>query len=212
MSKNKTNYYYKGKRYKMMKEKLESEYGQELVIKIFDKANENLNKLYKKYENVSKDEKFHLYNSILPRIAMYQILSEELNSDKAMKITEETVKDVCTKIGNILGEMTSLPGMSSLFLQIFRIKVKKKFGDTSGFTQKFYNTEDGSLRFDTQKCPYCKYSKECGCPEIIHTFCDSDIYCYGNLPKIKFSRTQTLGTGGECCDFHLKKVKKKNNK
>ena len=190
MSKNKTNYYYKGKRYKMMKEKLESEYGQELVIKIFDKAGENLNKLYK----------------------MYQILSEELNSDKAMEITEETVKDVCTKIGNILGKITSLPGMSSLFLQIFRIKVKKKFGDTSGFTQKFYNTEDGSLRFDTLKCPYCKYSKECGCPEIIHTFCDSDIYCYGNLPKIEFNRTQTLGTGGDCCDFYLKKVKKKNNK
>ncbi|MBQ8603343.1 MAG: L-2-amino-thiazoline-4-carboxylic acid hydrolase [Oscillospiraceae bacterium] len=36
---------------------------------------------------------------------------------------------------------------------------------------------------------------------MTHNFCDSDIYCYGNLPGIKFERTQTLGTGGSCCDF-----------
>lgn len=35
----------------------------------------------------------------------------------------------------------------------------------------------------------------------MQVFCDSDFATYGNLPGIKFERTQTLGSGGQCCDF-----------
>ncbi|MCR4731384.1 MAG: L-2-amino-thiazoline-4-carboxylic acid hydrolase, partial [Saccharofermentans sp.] len=28
---------------------------------------------------------------------------------------------------------------------------------------------------------------------------------YGNLKKLGFTRSQTLGKGGECCDFHFYK-------
>lgn len=32
-------------------------------------------------------------------------------------------------------------------------------------------------------------------------FCKSGDMCYGSMKKITFKRTQTLGTGGEYCDF-----------
>ena len=32
-------------------------------------------------------------------------------------------------------------------------------------------------------------------------FCECDNYTYGGLKKMGFTRTQTLGTGGELCDF-----------
>ncbi len=33
-------------------------------------------------------------------------------------------------------------------------------------------------------------------------FCDVDDVTYGGLRKIGFTRTKTLGYGGDCCDFH----------
>lgn len=60
-------------------------------------------------------------------------------------------------------------------------------------------------QFNILKCPYVKYCAELGCPELAHIFCNNDIYAYGSLEGIQFLRTQTLGTGGEKCDFLLKR-------
>lgn len=56
---------------------------------------------------------------------------------------------------------------------------------------------------DITTCPYCRYAKSLGCPELMSVFCDSDFATYGNLPGIKFKRSQTLGTGGSYCDFRF---------
>lgn len=37
----------------------------------------------------------------------------------------------------------------------------------------------------------------------IGCFCDVDDVTYGGLKKIGFTRTKTLGYGGDCCDFHF---------
>lgn len=44
-----------------------------------------------------------------------------------------------------------------------------------------------------------------GCPEACRFFCECDNYAFGDLKKVGFRRTQTLGTGGDCCDFHFYK-------
>ena len=45
----------------------------------------------------------------------------------------------------------------------------------------------------------------CGCPEVCRFFCECDNYAFGDLKKVGFRRTQTLGTGGDCCNFHFYK-------
>ena len=45
--------------------------------------------------------------------------------------------------------------------------------------------------------------KENGCEELCHLFCDVDDVTYGGLKKIGFTRTKTLGYGGDCCNFHF---------
>ena len=75
------------------------------------------------------------------------------------------------------------------------------------FKSHFYEAElakKTELKFEITACPYCKHCAELDCPELVRTFCTSDSYCYGNLPGVTFKRTQTLGTGGECCDFYFK--------
>ena len=39
-------------------------------------------------------------------------------------------------------------------------------------------------------------------------FCDNDVYSYGNIPGLKFTRTKTIGAGDELCDFKMELVKK----
>lgn len=48
---------------------------------------------------------------------------------------------------------------------------------------------------------------ENGCAELCRLFCDVDDVSYGGLRKMGFSRTKTLGYGGDCCDFHFFKKK-----
>jgi len=45
--------------------------------------------------------------------------------------------------------------------------------------------------------------QENGCPELCPLFCDVDDVTYGGLHKLGFSRTKTLGCGGDCCDFRF---------
>lgn len=203
MKKLNIEFFNKNSTYQILKSILKSKCNEETIENIWNKAGENLEILAKKYSDLPKAEHMHVYNKILPRIAMYQALKEKMPKEEAMQIIEETIKISATEVGKKLSKITSNAFMAKVFMKLFATMTIKMFGEKSGFKQTFYEKNTEVLRFDINECPYCKYSKECNCEELIHTFCDSDIYCYGNLANIKFERTKTLGTGGECCDFKL---------
>lgn len=187
----------------MLKKRMVAKYGKRKAKQIWRRAGKCLEYLWEKYEDISEGEKRHTHGSIFPRIAMYYVLKKEYPQE-AMKILDSAVEYTGKCAGKLIGAVTAIPFMPSLFLRIFAYMTNKMFGPSAGFEQFFYEADGKVLRFDITECPYCKYCKKCGCPELIHTFCDSDIYCYGNLPGIEFRRTQTLGTGGTCCDFSLR--------
>lgn len=189
--------------YRMLKKRVVQKYGKKKTKQIWRRAGKCLEYLWEKYRDVSKEEKRHTHNNIFPRIAMYRVLEKEYPQE-AMEIMDFAVEHTGKYAGKLFGVFTAIPLMPSIFLRIFAYMTKKMFGPSAGFEQVFYEADGKVLRFDITKCPYCKYCKKCGCPELTHTFCDSDIYCYGNLPGIEFARTQTLGTGGTCCDFSLR--------
>ena len=68
----------------------------------------------------------------------------------------------------------------------------------------------GKNYFDVtmKKCLWHTACIENDCAKLCHLFCDVDNVAYGELKKIGFSRTKTLGYGEDCCDFHFYK---KNN-
>ena len=106
-------------------------------------------------------------------------------------------------MGGILKRITSFPFMERLFLLLFSVMAKNMFGEKNGFQQRFYPSPRGTVKFDILDCVYCRYCRKCGCPELIHTFCNTDAYCFGNLSKIRFVREDTL-ENGEKCDFTLR--------
>ncbi len=61
---------------------------------------------------------------------------------------------------------------------------------------------------DITQCPYHKYLTELGCGELNKLFCDNDVYSYGSIPGLKFTRTKTIGDGDERCDFKMELIKR----
>ena len=71
---------------------------------------------------------------------------------------------------------------------------------------EYVKLPDGGKGLDVVSCPYNRYFAELGCPELTKISCGADDHVYGDLPGLKFERTSTIGRGGECCDFCIRKI------
>ena len=150
------------------------------------------------------DKEYRHVKGIFNASVLYLSL-KEYNPAGALTIIEEGMASHAKKTARTYQRMVKIPFGRTIFLKGFAMGTKGMFGETAGFKQDFHNADCNEIRFDVLKCPYVRYTTELGCPEIAHIFCDNDMYAYGSLKGITFERTQTLGTGGEKCDFHLYK-------
>ena len=143
-----------------------------------------------------------LSKTILPRVALYKALKADNKlSSQAYELVHKYMVEV---IGMQKHKSTKgleiVPGFyrvySRSFLKIMRTTDLQKSTQFEG--KDYYD-------ITITDCLWHNACKEFGCAELCSAFCDVDDITYGNLRKIGFSRTQTLGKGGECCDFHFYK-------
>lgn len=141
-----------------------------------------------------------LTKTILPRVALYKaFLTDENLSGSAYELTHKYMVEV---IGLQKYKSTRaleiIPGFyriySRSFLKIMRTTDLQKSTQEEG--KDYYN-------ITITNCLWHNACKQFGCPELCTAFCDVDDVTYGNLRKLGFTRTQTLGKGGDCCDFHF---------
>lgn len=143
-----------------------------------------------------------LTKTILPRVALYKTLkADEKLSESAYDLTHKYMVEVIGKQKHkSTAALEIIPGFyriySRSFLRIMRTTDLQKSTQVEG--KDFYN-------ITITDCLWHNACKEFGCPELCSAFCDVDDVTYGNLRKLGFTRTQTLGKGGECCDFHFYK-------
>lgn len=188
--------------FKPLRKSIAKKHGKKKAEQIFNYAAAELDLIMSEFSDIPKGERNHTNNYIFPRVAVYRSLEKELGDNEAIRLIDEMIHIQGQKMGNTLRKFTALPFMEKLFLKIFTSMAKNMFGESNGFKQKFYSTQKGIVKFDILDCTYCRYCRLCNCPEIIHTFCNSDAYCFGNLSKINFTRQETLEYG-EKCDFTL---------
>lgn len=151
-------------------------------------------------QNASEGEWQHLSGTILPAVSLYKALLE-IDPENALKSAHTVMLKLCEMGGAVAGKMMKLPGMKEFFMWFLPKMAVKLFGESCGFRYENYEASKHMLKMDMTDCPYCRYAKLFGCPELMPVFCDSDFATYGNLPGIRFERTQTLGSGSSCCDF-----------
>lgn len=145
-------------------------------------------------------------NLIFPHIAVYKSLIEN-HSDMAMEIMEKGETAAAEKNVKLFQNVVKLPFGKAIFLKGFAAGCKSGFGSDAGFRHDVYRADSKCYQMDVTACPYVKYCNAEDCGELTRIFCNIDVYAYGHLDGITFERTQTLGTGGEKCDFHLYSVK-----
>ena len=190
----------------------------ELATKIFIKLN-NVNSL--------KAGKYELSPSmslekILQTMVDGDVINEEITITFkegknirwiAKKIAEETsnseedvykymrkymLDKVAAKKHASTAKMELVPGFYAIYSNIF-LKIMRTT-DLQESTQAY-----GNDYYDVtiKKCLWHTACVENGCENLCRLFCDVDDVTYGGLKKIGFTRTKTLGYGGDCCDFHF---------
>ena len=136
---------------------------------------------------------------------LYKSLENQVGKEKVTEIFNSAGREldsIMSDFPNVpKGERNHTDNYIFPRVALYRI-LKKEFGEKNGFAQKFYLSSKGTVKFDILDCTYCRYCKLCECPELIHTFCNTDSYCFGNLSKIVFTREETLEVGKKC-DFTL---------
>lgn len=188
------------KQQKIIKNFLFSELDTEAAQKIFDEQNNILDKIILNTFNKTKNQLKTLKNTILPRIALYKALN---NYGFSMEDSNNHMKNymlnyIAKSKHNSMVKIEKVPGFYSLYSKIF-LKIMRK----TDLQQSKQKHDAKSFDVTITKCLWHQACVENECPELCRLFCDVDNITYGELNKIGFTRTQTLGYGGDCCDFHF---------
>lgn len=180
---------------------LEDKFERESAEKMFIREERILENLIRNTSGKTDNQMKTLISTILPRVALYKTLTENknLSSQEVWEIMRSYMLDVvASKQHASRVRMEKFPGFYWIFSKIF-LRIMKTT-DLQKSTQKedrdFYN-------INITDCLWHNACVENGCPELCRLFCDVDDVTYGGLKKIGFNRTQTLGYGGTCCDFHF---------
>lgn len=188
------------KQQKLIKNFLIDEFGEEKGYKIFDEEQKMFSCLQKNTKDKSEKQMKTLNQTILPRIALYKVLMETgFSKDEAYEhMRKYMIEIIGSKKHASMAKMELVPGFYNIYSKIF-LKIMRKT-DLQESTQKH---DKNSFDVTITKCLWHTACVENQCPELCKLFCDVDDVTYGGLKKIGFSRTKTLGYGGDCCDFHL---------
>ncbi len=188
------------KQQKQIKVFLAEEFGQDKGCELFDKEDSALLALIAGTHGKTKNQMKMLSQTILPRIALYKTLAEAGLSEEDVygHMRKYMLEWVAVKKHASTAKMEAVPGFyaiySRVFLKIMRTTDLQQSRQTHG--RDYYDVT-------ITKCLWHTACVENGCAELCRLFCDVDDVTYGGLKKIGFTRTQTLGYGGDCCDFHF---------
>lgn len=192
-----------------MQEFLRDEFGIDLGNKIYNLQQKKLQTIIEKTTGKSDNQMKTLTKTILPRIALYEILQDELGDSK--KAYDAVEKYMFNIVGRKMNEKYSafeiLPG----FFFMLRKAMVSFINKSDNWVSEIVEDDITAVRYNITKCLWYDACVENNCPELCKIFCDTDHVIYDSMKKIKFVRKGTLGTGSNCCDFcflNSKKIKK----
>lgn len=167
---------------------------------LFGAQDKMLGALIANIKNKSASQMKTLTQTILPRIALYKALLDDgiPEADAYAYVQKYMLEKVAVKKHKSVAGMEIVPGFYALYSKIF-LRIMRKT-DLQESTQSH---DKKSFDVTITKCLWHTACVENGCAELCRPFCAVDDVTYGGLRKIGFTRTQTLGNGDDCCDFHF---------
>ena len=193
---------------KEFKAMIDTSLSPEAASKVWKDAHKRLARMYAEHMGLPKGVRTHTDQYIFPAAAMY-LAYKEVKPEQAFNAMKQVMADKSKKTGAFFAKCAKIPGFKSFFLSMWDYGSHKMFGEASGFKNVFYPKQKGIFKMDIIECPYHKYLLEQGCPELNGLFCDNDVYNYGSIPGMTFTRTQTIGYDGKLCDFKMELTRRK---
>ena len=192
----------KNAKYPFIHRALAKKYDKATLAVILGKAETHYAALAAECTGATPGEWTHLEGTILPTAAVYKALLD-VDAANALAVTHEAIIALCRTGNKMLRVLLHIPGMKGLFMRLLPKMALTMFGQECGFDHANYHADKTRLAMDMTSCPYCRYARLLGVEALTPIFCESDFATYGGLPGIRFERTQTLGTGGNQCDFRF---------
>jgi len=187
------------KQQKQIKAFLDEQLGKEKSNALFEKQEKKLDELIENTKNKSENQMKTLVQTILPRIALYKVMKECFAQEDAYEYMRKyMINKIAAKKHSSTAKMELVPGFYSIYSSIF-LKIMR----TTDLQESVQNYGKDYFDVTIKKCLWHTACAENGCAELCRLFCDVDDVTYGGLKKIGFTRTKTLGYGGDCCDFHF---------
>lgn len=191
------------KKLRYIRQALEMRLGKEKSDRIMESSDVKYLDLRQDYAHLPDEVKQHT-DLIFINAAVYLSICEYLPKEEAYQIMEDATMKYALPIGKLLDKVTRLPGMPKLFMKVMQKMMGTSYNESAGFSLVYHEKTSTALSVDITACPYLKYFTAAGCPELCKGACISDEACYGHMKHVEFRRTQTLGRGGECCDFRFR--------
>lgn len=179
---------------------LVSRLGGDAARGLFARQSKLLDQLIADTTGKSANQTKTLTETILPRIALYKALTENAPAgEDATELMREYMMDVVAAQKHAsTANMQGVPGFFAIYKRVFLrvMRTSDLWESTQAHGRDFFDAR-------ITKCLWHDACVDAGCPELCPLFCDVDDVNYGGLRKMGFSRTKTLGYGGDCCDFHF---------
>ena len=184
-------------------------YNEEQAARMLKTAERRYDDLCQNHKDYPKALRHHTVTNIFPAMGVFDaLLAEGFSREEAAEELMQLFGEAMEAPAAMLRKVARFPGLYRKMPKIFVKFVGKQYGPDAGFGVRFYDLGADHAKLDVVECPYCRVCRELGYPEIIPVFCYSDDIVYGNMhPKLKWNRTQTIGRGGNCCDFDIKLLK-----
>ncbi|WP_455268469.1 L-2-amino-thiazoline-4-carboxylic acid hydrolase [Ruminococcus sp.] len=188
------------KQQKQIKEFLLESFGNDRGGKLFEMQDKVLGDIIGNTKGKTENQMKTLIQTILPRIALYKSLQAEgLSDDDVYKYMRKYMLEiVAAKKHSSTAKMEIVPGFYAIYSKVFL-----KIMQTTDLQESVQEHGKDYFNVTITKCLWHTACVENGCEELCRLFCDVDDVTYGGLKKIGFTRTKTLGYGGDCCDFHM---------
>lgn len=188
------------KQQKQIKAFLAESFGDDRGEKLFEMQDKALGDIIGNTKGKTENQMKTLIQTILPRIALYKSLQAEgLSEDDVYKYMRKYMLEiVAAKKHSSTAKMEIVPGFYAIYSKVFL-----KIMQTTDLQESVQEHGKDYFNVTITKCLWHTACVENGCEELCRLFCDVDDVTYGGLKKIGFTRTKTLGYGGDCCDFHM---------
>lgn len=188
------------KQQKQIKAFLAESFGNDRGGKLFEMQEKALGEIIGNTKGKTENQMKTLIQTILPRIALYKsFIAAGLSDDDVYKYMRKYMLEiVAAKKHSSTVKMEIVPGFYAIYSRVF-LKIMR----TTDLQESVQEHGKDYFNVTITKCLWHTACVENGCEELCRLFCDVDDVTYGGLKKIGFTRTKTLGYGGDCCDFHM---------